>query len=246
VRQIIKSMVPNAVRWKIHQLKYWGSVANAVIRSGGTRTCIVCGYVGLFGTAGMPVRVGAVCPVCRSGERHRLLYQTIEERKLLENVTRVVHFAPERCVGDIIRKRVPEYISADIVPGRGGQVLNIEKINLPDASADLVLALHILEHVNDRMALSELHRILSPEGVLITAVPIIEAWPVTYENPSLTSERDRELHFGASDHARWYGHDFRERLTEAGFTFEECVAGGMESVKFGFVRGDTIFLCRKA
>lgn len=239
-------MVPNALRWRIHQLRYWISVFQTTAHAGGEKRCVICGYTGKFGTAGMPVRPGAVCPVCRSGERHRLLYNTIEQRNLLDNVKCVVHFAPERCVGEIIRKRVPEYISADIVPGRGGRVLNIEKIDLPDSSAELVLALHILEHVDDRKSLAEIHRILTPDGVLITAVPIIEAWSRTYENPAIKTEADRERHFGASDHVRFYGRDFRDRLVAAGFTYEECMAGGDDSVKFGYVRGDCIFLCRKA
>lgn len=230
----------------MRQFQYWSGVALAAIRSPSDRRCLICGYAGRFGSAGIPVRIGAVCPVCRSGERHRFLYAVIEQLDLLENVERVVHFAPERCVGDRIQKRVPEYISGDIVPGRGGKVLDIENIDLPDACADLVLALHILEHVDDRRALIELRRILSPRGLLIVAVPIVESWPKTYENPAITAGVDRELHFGASDHVRLYGRDFRDRLAEAGFVFEERIAGGEDSARFGFVRGDTLFLCRRS
>ncbi|MGA2219097.1 MAG: methyltransferase domain-containing protein [Terracidiphilus sp.] len=156
----------------------------------------------------------------------------------------MLHFAPENCLAKTIAKYVPDYKTADRVPGRGQMVLNIEKIDLPDNSVDAVIALHVLEHVDDRAALQEIRRVLVPGGMFITAVPIVEAWSTTYENPSVVSKRDRIKHYGADDHRRWYGRDFRDRLKEAGFTVEEFVGDGSDTVKYGLVRGDTIFICR--
>ncbi len=193
----------------------------------------------------MPVRLGAVCPHCRSGERHRLFALAIERRHLFEDVGCVVHFAPENCLRTMISRNVKNYITADMVPGRGSRVLNIEKIDLPDHFADVAIALHVLEHVDDRAALRELRRILVPGGLLITGVPIVEAWAKTYEDPAIVSEGDRALHFGAADHVRFYGRDFRDRLKEAGFSVEVFIGDGAEVVKYGLVRGDCIFLCRE-
>jgi len=90
-------------------------------------------------------------------------------------------------------------------------------IDLPDECVDLVLCLHVLEHVDDdRRAMAEVHRILRPSGHFIVMVPIEEGWEVTYENPKVVSPRQRLLHFGQEDHVRFYGRDIRNRLTAAG------------------------------
>lgn len=241
---LAKRLIPASFRWKLRQLQYWGSALVAIAKGAGTRECPICGYSGSFGAAGMPMRLGAVCPRCRSGERHRLLCLAIERHQLLTNVRSLLHFAPENCITKTIAKYVADYRTGDLVPGRGQMVLNIEKLDFPDESVDAIIALHVLEHVDDRAALREIRRILVPGGMFITAVPIVEAWATTYEDPAVVSKRDRTRHFGADDHRRWYGRDFRERLKEAGFTVEEFVGDGSDTVKYGLVRGDTIFICR--
>ena len=241
---LAKLVIPAPVRWKLRQLQYWSSVLMATSAGAGRRDCPICGYSGTFGAAGMPTRLGAICPRCRSGERQRLLYLAIERLQFLADVRSLLHFAPENCLTKTIKKYVADYKTADLVPGKASMVLNIEKIDLPDRSFDAVIAMHVLEHVDDRAALREIRRVLVPGGMFIAAVPIIEAWATTYENPAVVSKRDRTLHFGADGHRRWYGKDFRDRLKEAGFTVEEFVGDGSETVKYGLVRGDTIFICR--
>lgn len=242
---LAKRVIPPSIRWRLRQLQYWSSVALAAGKGGGIHECPICGYSGVFGAAGLPVRLGAICPRCRSGERQRLLYLAIERLHLLTGVRCLVHFAPENCLAKLITKYVVDYRTADLLPGRASMVLNIEKIDLPDKSADVIIAMHVLEHVDDIAALGEIRRVLVPGGMLITAVPIIEAWTTTYEDSTVASKKDRALHFGAADHRRWYGRDFRKRVQEAGFTFEEFIGDGSDSVKYGLVRGDCIFICRE-
>lgn len=241
---LAKRLIPATIRWKLRQLQYWGSALVAIGKGAGTRECPICGYSGSFGAAGMPMRLGAVCPRCRSGERHRLLYLAIERHQLLADVQSMLHFAPENCLTKTITKYVTDYRTADLAAGLAQMVMNIEKIELPDNSVDAIMALHVLEHVDDRKALQEIRRVLVPGGMFITAVPITEAWATTYENPAIVSKQDRTRHFGADDHRRWYGRDFRDRLNEAGFTVEEFTGDGSDTVKYGLVRGDTIFICR--
>jgi SAM-dependent methyltransferase len=121
-------------------------------------------------------------------------------------------------------------------------VLNLEAIDLPDASVGVVIASHVLEHVDDRKALGEIHRILVPGGRLVAMVPIIEGWDKTYENPAITTPSDRVAHFGQFDHVRFYGSDFRDRVTEAGFALTERTAGGAESAQYRVGRGSKVFL----
>lgn len=138
-----------------------------------------------------------------------------------------------------------EYRSADLTPGRADTVLNIEAMDLPDASVDAVIASHILEHVDDRRALPEIRRVLASGGQLIAMVPLIEGWTTTYEDASKLSGEERAQHFGQPDHVRFYGADFRDRIREAGFSLAEYTATGADSVRYRLNRGEKVFLATK-
>jgi SAM-dependent methyltransferase len=78
-----------------------------------------------------------------------------------------------------------EYVGADMRPGPGVDVvLDLHQINLPDASVGTVICCETLEHVEfPRKAVSEIHRILAPDGVLIVTVPmnlLIHNYPSDY------------------------------------------------------------------
>jgi SAM-dependent methyltransferase len=125
--------------------------------------------------------------------------------------------------------------------------LDLEAIDLPDASVDLIIANHVLEHVDDAKASRELSRILRPNGVLLCMVPIVEGWATTYENPDITTDEGRMLHFGQEDHVRFYGRDFRDRIAKGGFSLrDEITAEGEEVIRYGLVRGEKVFVFEKA
>lgn len=79
-----------------------------------------------------------------------------------------------------------DYLILDIEdrPGREEVIicdLN-KKIDLPDEKADLVIMTEVLEHLeNPQQALSEIYRILKPEGKLLLTTPIV--WPI-HEAPN--------------------------------------------------------------
>lgn len=53
--------------------------------------------------------------------------------------------------------------------------LDLQQIDLPDDSIDVLLTPHVLEHVPDtRVALAEIHRILSPGGRMYLQVPLLQ------------------------------------------------------------------------
>lgn len=209
------------------------------------RHCPLCGYHGRFSAYGSPPRFDAKCGKCSSLERHRLLKIAIDELGLITAQDRVLHFAPEPSIQTLVKGIAQEYTSADIMPGMADIVLNLENIDVPSNSVNVVIANHVLEHVNDNKAISELYRILRPGGTLIAMVPIVEGWDATYENPDIHSEYDRELHFGQNDHVRFFGRDYRDRLAAPGFKVEEYGANGDDTVKFGLMRGEKVFIARK-
>ena len=145
----------------------------------------------------------------------------------------------------LVKPIASKYLSGDIRPGHGDAVLNVEAIDQPDNSWDVVIVSHVLEHVDDKLAVSEIYRVLRGNGKLIVMSPIIEGWNETYENPSITEPRDRLLHFGQADHVRYYGRDFRGRLESAGFNVDEFCGSGEECARFGLLRGEKIFVGTK-
>jgi len=129
---------------------------------------------------------------------------------------------------------------------KGDDVPHIEGIDLPTGSLNTVICNHVLEHVCDSRALKEICRVLSDTGRLVASVPIVEGWEHTYENENIAAPAERELHFGQSDHVRYYGRDFRDRVLEAGFSnIEEVTAEGPNVAAYGLLRGEKIFICGK-
>jgi SAM-dependent methyltransferase len=201
---------------------------------GASVECLVCGYQAKH-FADSRWHVGATCPKCRTDTRHRLLAAALKllpqcsyERYIA--VKRILHFAPERIFGDFIRRGAASYASADL-SGRGVD-LRLDIANMPqvaDASFDCCIACDVLEHVdNDRRALAELHRVLSPGGVAIITVPQRDGADRTYEDASITTPAERFQAYGQADHVRMYGADIVERMTAAGFRVDAIGADSFE------------------
>ena len=224
-------------------------VARSLTRSaaGNVCTCTLCGKQGRFLPMGVPLRIDAACPGCGSLERHRLFGLYLRQHPDIVAGRIVLHFAPERPVAMAVRAAGPEiYRSADIEVGRANLQLSLEQIDLPDESVDLVIASHILEHVDDGRALGELRRILTPGGHAVIMVPIVEGWDETYENRAVTTNAERIRHFGQSDHIRVYGRDLRNRIAAAGLALTEYTARAQDCLDHGLQRGEKIFIATKA
>ncbi|WP_231643951.1 class I SAM-dependent methyltransferase [Mycolicibacterium baixiangningiae] len=207
--------------------------------------CNLCGYRGRFWPFGDPPRRGATCAVCGSKERHRLLGLWVSAHSDAVDGVRILHFAPEPLLSSLFRGRSSAYQSADLNPHLADTVLNIEAIDLPADSVDLVVCSHVLEHVDDRKALAEMHRILRPGGLALLMFPIVEGWGHTYENPAHTSAADRTRYFAQSDHVRMFGADVRDRIRDVGFTLTEFTAQEPYVARYGLMRGEKVFVATK-
>ena len=160
--------------------------------------------------------------------RHRLIWLYLErETDLFTRPQRMLHVAPEVCLMPRLRE-VPtlDYVPGDkFVAGYGEQAevtyLDLLDIDHPDGHFDFVLCNHVLEHIpDDRRAMAEIFRVLAPGGRALITVPIDENLPRTYEDPTITTPQQRELHFGQWDHVRYYGLDIAKRLRGVGFDVE--------------------------
>lgn len=227
----------------IRKLHYATHVFLLILKGSARKKCPCCGYEGPFETIGTPPRHGAICKQCGSYERHRLL-ALADKKYNFFNGRDVLHFAPEKTVGKLIRDKANTYVTADIMAGRADRVFNIENIE-DDSRWDVIVCSHVLEHVNDHKALNEMHRVLRDSGILIVMVPIVEGWEVTYENNTIVTDAARNAHFGQADHLRYYGRDIRDRISSHGFSVREETAYGADVVTYGLLRGEKVFICQK-
>ncbi len=186
------------------------------------RRCPICGWRGLrFDAHPDLARDRPFCPRCRSQQRHRhlWLYLTRETPLLSGTALDVLHFAPEEGIAEHLRAAPGlRYRTADLEPGPGvDAILDLQSLDVEDASVDVVLCNHVLEHVpDDARALRELRRILRPAGWGILQTPI--QGPTTVEEQPGDDPAERLARFGQADHVRIYGRDYRERLLAAGFS----------------------------
>lgn len=208
------------------------------------RDCNICGYSGLFSATGMPPRFDAECPSCKSLERHRHQFLWIKPHESELAGKRILHFAPEPVMRKIYSGLAASYLSADIA-GYADRILNIEAIDMADSSWDVVVANHVLEHVDDRKALAEIRRILSSGGFAILSFPLAMTFEQTYENPAVTTRAGRDLHFGQWDHIRYYGADAAERIAAAGFAVETFSATEPDVHRHATSRVCREFIARK-
>jgi hypothetical protein len=209
------------------------------------RKCTICGYAGKFhAEIHFPdiFTYDAVCPDCGSLPRNRLLRLAIDEKQLLKDRPRVLHFAPEGPVTGFVKPGAGLYSTADIDGRFVDFELDIQNIDQPDASWDLIICSHVLEHVDHRLALAELRRILTPGGKLLALFPVVDGWPSNYENPQAVSPRERGLHFGKDNHVRRFGAGVARDFADAGLELERYAPIGPEVVTYGLIPGETLFI----
>jgi SAM-dependent methyltransferase len=229
--------------------------ARALLYRGNRFACPVCGgRFRRFASAGRPRRRNAKCPGCGSRERDRFTVLFLRERERdlrAPGALRILHVAPERAVAGVLRSwEGVDYLSGDLRPGRAMVVLDVTRIDHPEASFDGTWCSHVLEHVpDDRGAMAELHRVLAPGGWAVVLVPIVAR--STFEDPSVRSAEERRRLFGQHDHVRSYGPDIADRLADAGFTVDvvrpsDVAAAGERRRHLLPADDQPLFFCRKA
>jgi len=207
--------------------------------------CACCGQHARFRSTGLPPRLNALCPNCGAFERHRLVRLFLDRNPALFNSSSILHFAPEQALRRTIEARVAKYVGCDIDPAEGIIKIDIENIGLPSESFDLVICLHVLEHVDDAAALREIHRVLRPGGTALLMFPIVEGWDHTLELPGVTTPEERLRYFGQEDHLRYFGRDVRDRIKAAGFSLSEFTAEEPDMSRYGLLRGEKIFVAKR-
>ena len=169
--------------------------------------------------AGMDQEV--ICPCCRALPRHRVLALWMEAHIEELRGKNILHFAQEGSIRMWMDRNSISATTADLY-SPADLCLDIEDTKLPDESYDVVICNHVLEHVSDfRKALSELHRIVAPDGMVIISFPTDMRLESVYEDATITDKQGRIEHFGQFDHLRVFGRDSGSILASFGFKVEE-------------------------
>ncbi len=218
--------------------------------------CDCCGSTfSAFAPFGEIKRKNAWCPKCESLERHRLLSMYLKNKTdIYQKQLKVLHVAPEVAFFDHLNSRKnlqynPVDVYAHLYP-KGTKYLDILNTNLPDDSYDVIICNHVFQYIeDDRKAMRELYRIMKPGGWAIMQVPYDKSRKVTYEDSSITDPLERVKAFGLKEHVRSYGLDYADRLRETGFHVKvddyTSEFTDEDIFKYGFWKGDPVFLCTK-
>jgi SAM-dependent methyltransferase len=140
-------------------------------------------------------------------ERHRLQWLVV--KKLREErdfgKLRVLHIAPEPFISGHLKSTSASYLSADLYNEKADCREDVTKMSFPVGSFDLVYCSHVLEHIkDDRAAISEIRRVLSPQGIAILPVPILAEITVEYSDANPHEE----------GHVRAPGMDYFDRFRQ--------------------------------
>jgi len=219
--------------------------------AGISRYCPVCrSAVSGFNPHGNPRREDAICPVCLCRDRHRLAWlYLLRETRLFKASLAFLHVAPEL---EMARwwSAMPtlRYLSIDLFhPAM--MKMDLGRLEIPDQSIDMLYCSHVLNMLpDDRPAMREAFRVLSPGGLALFQVPMNSCATPVELNASSTHQQ-RMVSLGDPDMYRRYAPDVLvQRLTAVGFSvervayFHRCPPD--ERTRMGLIDED-LYVCRR-
>lgn len=238
---------------------------------GGGKHCVVCGRrVWRFmpyrrGLRDMPPLMRALgmvgsdvehfeCPRCgaHDRERHLLLYMRASGIFGKLAGASILHFAPEKRLSPLIAAQGPaRHVRCDLYPASADIVrVDMQDMAFDADSFDLVLANHVLEHVDSpNRALAEVHRVLKPGGQAILQTPYAGKLHHSWEDPGIDTPDARLQAYGQEDHARLFGRDIFEVFERSGLAAcigtHRALLADCDAVRHGVNPDEPFFLFRK-
>lgn len=205
---------------------------------GGRRYCVMCDHwVWRFmpyrsGSAGVSRLMRALdtvgsdadnfeCPHCGANDRERHLLMYLRATGLLAEMQgkAILHFAPEKRLSlSIIGAGPSHYVRCDLHP-RTPDVQRVDMLDMEfeSGSFDMLIANHVLEHVDDDLiALAEIRRVLRIGGLAILQTPYSRKLHRTWQDSGIEDDQARLQAYGQEDHVRLFGRDIFERFASAG------------------------------
>lgn len=217
-------------------------------------TCPCCGWkLRAFtrGGASMRTRHHGYCPRCNSKARHRRDWLYLRDRTDLFSASlRLLHISPKYSLSRrLSRMDNLRYVAGDLEHRPHVSMrFDVSTLPLRSGTFDCAVCIHVLEHVErDRHAIAEIYRVLKPGGWALITVPVRLDQP-TFEDATIMSPEGRMRAFGETDHVRFYGSDFVDRLESCGFTVEIDRAESLDEAtkdRYGLLEDENVFFCRK-
>lgn len=197
-------------------------------------------------------RNNVLSPSTLSLERHRLLWLYLaNETDFFTAPKKVLHFAPEQAFYKRFRNQENlDYTTTDLNSPLADVKADICNLPFGDNQYDLILCNHVLEHIpDDTRAMRELYRVLKPGGMGIFQIPQDLSREKTFEDDSITDQKQRAEIFGQYDHVRVYGRDYFDKLRSIGFTvveedYTKKIAPGLVE-RYCLAPGEIIPVCFK-
>ena len=187
-----------------------------------------------------------LCPFCGSLSRNRRLWKLLnEENQITGNI---LHFSPSRSLYRNLKKQNSiNYYSTDFEDEfLADYKFDITNIEQESNKFDTIVCYHILEHIlDDKKAISELYRVLKPNGTIFIQTPFKDG--DIYENHCITLPEERLKHFGQEDHVRVYSiNGLKKRLINGNFNVtEKSFTNEMDDFFLGLNTSETILIATK-
>jgi SAM-dependent methyltransferase len=185
--------------------------------------CNICGWHGEEFTGPYHSEM-AGCPSCNSIARDRFLYWCWTERTPYDRKARVLETSP-RLGADyrsVMEQRV-KYLASDYDESahRAAVKLDLQNIDLPDNSLDVILTPHVLEHVPDtEKSLAEIYRVLAPGGSLFLEIPLPQG---------VTAPPAKPEYHGDNTLVYWrFGWDLTAKIEAAGLRTATLVTADLD------------------
>jgi len=196
--------------------------------------CPIChkGLVSFDPFFGTNMRDNALCPNCESLERHRLCWTYLTHyTDIFDKECNVLQAAPSECLmGGFMKSKNVHYNRIGVVADPIS--------NLNDGVFKYIICNNILQRVKDEEGfLSEMFRVLAPDGIAIISSYINMKNEKTIEDRNATST------------FRTYGKDFIQRLSGYNISVTETKARDIfakEKIKtLGLSNDEFLFICKK-
>ena len=194
------------------------------------------------------------CWNCQASDKEKLLYIYLRDyAKIFDGSQKsILHIAPEfHLSNQILRCKNITYTCGDLFAEgytypNYVQYMDLLDLQLTDNIYDIVICAHVLEHIpDDKKAMSEIFRVLKPNGFAIIQVPLSKLLNKTLEDITIQDPKIRYKLFGQKDHYRLYAQcDYIKNLKDIGFEVEVRNIS-VENMKYGLNPMEDLYICHK-
>lgn len=195
------------------------------MRTSQRHACNVCDWTGHSFATAFHCEM-ATCPRCGSIARDRFLLLSFFSRTPLRRDLRILETSPR--LGDAYRRMMRRSFSYtacdfDLSAHEGDIRIDLQDIDLPDNSIDVLLTPHVLEHVpNTTRALEEIFRVLAPGGRMYLQVPLCRGTTAVPVEPEFHAD-NTPVFFN-------FGWDLTNSIRSAGFEVSVLVTEEFSTV----------------